>query len=78
MTVTDVRNECAHKDFQPTSAQAATIRQYLEVFLAETGRTPQLALPVDKQEQEVERGKGKLPSWTSIAEPNRGHPRTPF
>ena len=70
MTVTDVRNECAHKDFQPTSAQAATIRQYLEVFLAETGRTPQLALPVDKQEQEVERGKGKLPSWTSIAEPN--------
>ncbi len=68
--VTDVRNECMHKDFQPTSAQAAMIRQHLEVYLEETGRSPQLPLPVEKQEDEPQ-GQGKLPSWTSIVVPNR-------
>ena len=68
--VNDVRNECAHKDFEPTSAQAAMIRQHLEVYLDETGRTPQLPLPVEKQEEEEPQGRGKLPSWTSITVPN--------
>ena len=68
--VNAVRNECMHKDFQPTSAQAAIIRQHLEVYVEETGRAPQLALPVATQKEEEGRGQGKLPSWTSIAEPN--------
>lgn len=69
-TIVEVRNECQHEEFQPTSAQADTIRQFLEVFLAETDRTPHMALPVGKPEQAKERGKGRLSSWTSTVVPN--------
>ena len=51
MTVTDVRNQCAHKDFEPTSSQAEIMRQNLAVFLDETGRLPQMPLPEETPAQ---------------------------
>ncbi len=68
--ILDVRNECSHKDYQPKRAEAELVRNNLVVFLQETNRAPQDAegvLPAPK----LDRGKGSLPAWTSVAVPNR-------
>ena len=74
-TVRDIRNECAHKDFEPTSAQAKTIRHFLAVFLEETNRAPKdiklLFEPTPQPQPQPLQSVASLPAWRHIAVPHR-------
>jgi hypothetical protein len=69
-TILEVRNDCVHEDYQPTSAESELVRNNLVLFLRETNRAPKEAEAVLPQAK-PERARGKLSPWTAVTNPNR-------
>lgn len=69
-TILQVRNDCVHEDYQPTSAESGLVSNNFALFLKETGRAP-AEVAEKAPEPKQERARGALPPWSQIATPNR-------
>lgn len=68
-TILQVRNDCVHEDYQPTSAESSLVSSNFALFLQETGRAPAEAAEIIP-EPKPDRSRGNLTPWTRVATPN--------